>query len=251
MGRAFWTRLGRAAVRRWWLWKRHEILVLKGLVNNVVMDDEVFLRLYEALHREGRITLTLREQYNLFRLAAQAVTLGGDIAEVGVFRGGSAKLICEVKGSARLHLFDTFEGMPEPDARVDLFRRGDFAGTSLAAVQDYLRAYEGVLYYPGLFPATAESAGIVGKFSLVHLDADIYESTLKGLRFFFPRLTTPGFILVHDFGSRVCPGVRRALEEFLAETPVPAVPLWDTHCLIVGAWRTATFTGTAPGRVNG
>src|ERR1035437_2891958 len=119
MGRAFWTWLGRAAVRQWWLWRRHEILVLKGLVNNVVMDDEVFLRLYEALHPEWRITLSLREQYNLFRLAAQAVTLGGDIAEVGVFRGGSAKLICEVKGSARLHLFDTFEGMPEPDARVD------------------------------------------------------------------------------------------------------------------------------------
>ena len=34
--------------------------------------------------------------------------LSGDIAEVGVYRGGSAMIICEAKGNKKLHLFDTF-----------------------------------------------------------------------------------------------------------------------------------------------
>ncbi len=36
----------------------------------------------------------------------------GELAEVGVYKGGSAKLICEAKGNSILHLFDTFEGLP-------------------------------------------------------------------------------------------------------------------------------------------
>jgi len=41
--------------------------------------------------------------------ARSAVRLGGDLAEAGVFMGGSARLICEVKGPAPLHLFDVFD----------------------------------------------------------------------------------------------------------------------------------------------
>ena len=231
------VRLGREIVRRWWMWRRHESLVLKGLVNNIVMDDEVFLRLYETLHREGRITLTFREQYNLFRFVGQAHALGSDIAEVGVYKGGSAKLICEAKGPARLHLFDTFEGMPDPDPAVDLFRKGDFGQTSLPEVQRYLGGYGNVLYYPGRFPESAAGLDAGQGFSLVHLDVDIYESTLSALGFFFPRLTSPGFILVHDFGSSRCAGVRLALRQFLESAPALSIPLWDTHCLVMGCGR--------------
>ena len=37
------------------------------------------------------------------------------MAEVGVYQGVSAKLICEAKGDKELHLFDTFEGLPDPE----------------------------------------------------------------------------------------------------------------------------------------
>src|SRR5262245_739718 len=41
--------------------------------------------------------------------ARSAASLGGSMAEAGVYRGGTARLICEVKGAAPLHLFDVFE----------------------------------------------------------------------------------------------------------------------------------------------
>lgn len=38
--------------------------------------------------------------------------IGGVCAEVGVYKGGSAKVIAENKGSRPLYAFDTFSGIP-------------------------------------------------------------------------------------------------------------------------------------------
>src|SRR3954463_8942984 len=40
--------------------------------------------------------------------------VGGAMAEAGVFAGASARLICEAKGDASLHLFDVFETLQAP-----------------------------------------------------------------------------------------------------------------------------------------
>ena len=87
---------------------------------------------------------------------------------------------------------------------------------------------------PGLFPATA--AGLEDeRFALVSLDADLEESTLAGLRFFYPRLLPGGFLLLHDWASPRLPGVARALECSEAELgrALPAVPLCDLNGTLV------------------
>ena len=53
------------------------------------------------------------EAFTVYSLAKSQSKLSGDMAEVGVFQGGSAKLICEAIGDKKLHLFDIFEGLPE------------------------------------------------------------------------------------------------------------------------------------------
>jgi len=55
----------------------------------------------------------------------------GDIAEVGVYQGGSAKLICEARNENKvLYLFDTFEGLPTPGKFDGSFKKGKY-NTSL------------------------------------------------------------------------------------------------------------------------
>jgi len=55
------------------------------------------------------------DEMMMLYLTAKAMNgLGGSFAELGVSTGGSAKLICEVKKDKTLHLFDTFEGLPNP-----------------------------------------------------------------------------------------------------------------------------------------
>ncbi len=48
----------------------------------------------------------------------------GDIAEVGVFRGGTARVICEAMGERKLHLFDTFEGKLAARRMDSAFEKG-------------------------------------------------------------------------------------------------------------------------------
>ena len=55
----------------------------------------------------------------IYSLAKAQSKRPGDFAEVGVYQGGSARVICEAKGSKRLRLFDTFSGLPEDSSEAD------------------------------------------------------------------------------------------------------------------------------------
>jgi O-methyltransferase len=207
---------------------------LKMFNNHSIEADEKFWRLYSTTLAEGNVVQPLEDFFNLYQLVLKTQKLPGAIAELGVYRGGSAKLISLLKGDKELHLFDTFGGMPAVRADVDEHEAGDFADTSLAAVQKYLTGFKNIFFYKGFFPDSAkELAGKPTRFSLVHLDADIYESTKAGLEFFYPRTVKGGMIISHDYRNRHCPGVKLAYEEFFAEKPEPVVELWKTQCLVV------------------
>ena len=72
-----------------------------------------------------------------------------------------------------------------------------------------------------------------GAVEFVHLDLDIYQSTLDALGFFYPRLTKGGILISHDYRRLSAPGVKKAFQEFFANKVEPVVLLWDTQCLIV------------------
>lgn len=207
---------------------------LKMLRHHTITEDKRFWELYVGLRREGRIVQPFEDFYNLYHLVQRTEGLPGDLAEFGVYRGGSAKLLASLKGQRQLHLFDTFEGMPAARADVDHHRAGDFADTSLEAVREYLRPFPKVEFYRGRFPESARGlAATPIRFSFVHLDVDLYESTKAGLAFFYPRLVAGGVLVSHDYRSRWCPGVRRAFDEFFSDKPELVIELWKTQCLVV------------------
>ena len=58
----------------------------------------------------------------LYQLARRAQALKGDAAEVGVYRGGTARLLGRVfHGDRTLHLFDTFAGMARQHGAAEHF----------------------------------------------------------------------------------------------------------------------------------
>jgi O-methyltransferase len=213
--------------------RRPRYLKIKKLQGHTVSQDDRFWDLHLKLMRDGLCIQTLYERYNLWSLCHATARLGGAVAEVGVFRGGSAKLLCE-SGANPLYLFDTFEGMPETNAATDgVFKAGCFSETSVEEVRKYLSSYPGVHLFPGFFPES-----VAGKepenlqYRLVHLDVDIKESTLNCLRFFYPRMIRGGAIVSHDYGNIVAPGVKAAFDEFFADKPETVIPLWDTQCVV-------------------
>lgn len=142
--------------------------------------------------------------------------LPGDLAEVGVYKGGTAYLLRQFSSiSKKLYLFDTFEGLPEVN-QYDLHHKGDFNDTSLQKVDELLNTSKFLNYsiYKGIFP-NENSEYIKHKtFSLVHLDVDIYDSIKNCLEFFTPRMEPGGVIILDDYNEPNCPGAKLAANNF-------------------------------------
>ena len=191
--------------------------------------NKELVQLIKRIQSESGFMMWPDEMSMLYTTAFALKNKKGDFAEVGVSTGGSAKLISEAKGGKNFHLFDTFEGLPEPGEQDKHLHRGQYT-CSLPAVKEYLKSYTAIHYYPGLFPQTSKP--VENKtFSFVHLDVDLYQSTLDAIRFFYPRLETGGMLISHDYST--VPGVRKAFDEFFIETPEVVVELPTSQCLVV------------------
>jgi O-methyltransferase len=166
-------------------------------------------------HKVERSLVDPDRLLNLAQFMRTTINLAGDVAEIGVYRGGTAKLIAQMMPTKIVHLFDTFEGMPEVDSKIDLHKKGDFSDTSLEAVKEYLSGINNVQYYKGLFPETSKPVENK-KFCFVHIDVDIYTSVIDCCNFFYPRMTPAGIMIFDDYGFFTCPGAKKAVEDFFS-----------------------------------
>ena len=169
-----------------------------------------------------------------FRLAARLVTdrdVQGAVAELGVYQGDQAKLLNTLFPDRLLYLFDTFSGFSAKNLSAEsgqgfsVAAVGDFANTSIELVVNKMPHPDQLKLFPGFFPDTTE--GIEEAFAFVSLDVDLYEPTLAGLDWFFPRLNPGGYIFVHDYNNRRYLGVRNAVDHFLEHNKAGCVPLPD------------------------
>ncbi|MBR1456385.1 MAG: class I SAM-dependent methyltransferase [Oscillospiraceae bacterium] len=167
---------------------------------------------------------------SLEAVCRQIGDLPGAAAELGVYRGAFASCINRLLPERTLYLFDTFEGFDRQETA------GEAAGfveahrnTSVEAVRARMPHPERVVLMRGLFPASLN--GLEERFAFVSLDVDLEESTLAGLRYFYPRLVPGGYLFLHDHGSPALPGVERALRRYEQEwgMRLPAVPICDIN----------------------
>jgi O-methyltransferase len=192
--------------------------------------DSEDVKLIKSVRRKRQSMQFAYEAYTVYSFGKAYSRLPGAMAEVGVFQGASAKLLCEAKGESELHLFDTFGGLPQSSSADKGVHREKQYLCSLESVKEYLNGYKNVYFYPGLFPDSAQNLP-ERKFSFVHLDVDLYESTLAGLQYFFPRLIPGGVILSHDYS--ILAGVRKAFEDFLRDKPERPIQLPSTQCMLI------------------
>lgn len=160
------------------------------------------------------------------------------VAEGGVFQGDFAKIINSSFPNSKLFLFDTFEGFTVEDTEVDSSKGfsdsmpGRFSNTDEETVLKKLDYPERVIIKKGYFPETTK--GLESEeFFFVNLDFDLYNPTLEGLRFFYPRLVNRGIILIHDYFTQTFHGVAQALRDYEKEIDYELVklPIGD-HCSI-------------------
>lgn len=200
--------------------------------DNTLRRDATLVDLLMHVREDGMAHQSFEELLNISRLCGATRQLKGAIAEFGVYKGGSAKILVSARGSREVHLFDSFDGMHRT-SEFDLHRKGDFSDTSLERVKEYLRLYDRIFFHNGWFPQTTKGLE-KNRFSFVHFDVDLYQSTMDALAFFYPRLVKGGIILSHDYNSISCPGVSKAFRQFMTDKPESVLELGGTtQCMIV------------------
>ena len=151
----------------------------------------------------------------------------GSIGEVGVYRGETSQLLHALAPDRKLYLFDTFEGFPVPDLEVD--RDDRFRDTSVELVAKRLGDLANVDIRKGYFPETA--TGLENeKFAIVIIDVDLYKATLSALEFIYPRMSSGGYVFLHDLNcSESNWAASRAANEFMSDKAEKLIELPDTY----------------------
>ena len=173
----------------------------------------------------------------IYRLDKDKV--GGDFAELGVYKGESSRLLHLMAPERELHLFDTFEGFTNADltpetGKAATYSDKHFADTSVNKVLKKISGNaEKIKIHAGYFPQSAEGIDDVA-FALVSLDADLYNPTKAGLEYFYPRLSPGGVIFIHDYNYK-WEGLMKAVDEFAKNIPENLVlsPDLDSTIIIV------------------
>ena len=163
--------------------------------------------------------------------------IGGAIAELGVYKGETAKLIHHMLPDRNFYLFDSFSGLPKQVIKEDCDgtvrpQTVQFDNTSPDEVLKYIDGDNTKLVIKeGVFPATTEGMN-ENLYSLVHIDADLYQSTIDALDYFYPKLNQAGAIVIHDYNHN-WDGVKKAVDEFEQKIPEIFVELPDMYGSVI------------------
>ncbi|HMO49446.1 MAG TPA: TylF/MycF/NovP-related O-methyltransferase [Rubrivivax sp.] len=179
-------------------------------------------------------------RFFLLSTAASVRSVEGDTADIGVrFGTSSFFILCGIDDAARQHhLFDSFEGLSEPTPEdrdaggQSVWKQGHLLAEEEVTKKN-LRMYEDrCRYYKGWVPARFAEVQD-RRFAFVHIDVDLYQPTRDTLEFFYERTSPGGVIVCDDYGSALCPGARKAMDEFLADKPEALFHIPTGQALIV------------------
>ncbi len=147
----------------------------------------------------------------LITSAILRIEVPGVVVECGCFKGGSAatlSLACR-RAKRRLHVFDSFSGLPEPstedashrilsDSEIHKYRKGAFAG-SLETVKRNISkhgAIECCQFWPGYFEETMPE--FKDRVAVAFLDVDLVDSLRTCIKSLWPLMPDGALLFTHE-----------------------------------------------------
>ncbi len=183
--------------------------------------------------------------------------ISGDIVECGVWKGGSMMIIALVLLEKKcidkvLYLYDTFEGMVEPelidessfgekailiynDKKGDQLVGSDWCNSNIEQVKKnlYSTGYpkDKIIFVKGRVEETIPQIS-PNEISLLRLDTDWYSSTKHEMVHLYPKLQKKGFLIIDDYGH--WNGSRKAIDEYFGnECEKPYFNRVDYSCRLI------------------
>lgn len=157
--------------------------------------------------------------------------VSGHIVELGCFAGetaGQMRRLLDAMGQTdrELHVYDSWEGVPDPvaqdvpaDSRIGGFTRG----MCVCARQNFERhfATEGLtlpVVHSGWF-AQIPDAEYPAPIAFAFFDGDMYSSIIDSFGKVYGKLSVGARVVVDDYEWEVLPGVKTACQDFLRDKP--------------------------------
>jgi hypothetical protein len=172
---------------------------------------------YKGSHADEQRELSIGVEY------VYGARVEGEIAEFGTMSGRTAQIIARAMSKygrrkanqKQLHLFDSFQGLPKaeseidkhaPDVKSGIWAEGTCDGISkeqLLRLCARSLPKDKIAIYAGWFKDTLPQVPHNTKFSMLHLDCDLYQSTYEVLNYCFAnRVIQEGTVLFfHDWNA--------------------------------------------------
>jgi O-methyltransferase len=210
------------------------------------LEDAEFSRLYDEMAARwfaDEVVDVRWRMWLLTRFALQARNLPGNFAEYGVYRGGCSWMVlstARLDPARRLHLFDTFEGVPDANLTAQE-REAGFAGrlsdTSAEYVAQLLRPWDPIpQLWPGDVFDTMPGAD-TGELAFVHSDLNAAAPALHVLEHVYDRLVPAAIVVFDDYGFPGYEAQRRAVDGFLHDRPERVIALPTGQGVLIKAPR--------------
>lgn len=151
------------------------------------------------------------------------MAVDGDIAEFGTMTGKTAVVLAtatnfnnsryknDIRGAKKIFYFDSFEGLPEARFESDrnshhvstgIWKKGSCLGLSEDRFRKIVSQFvptDSFVVYKGWFKDTLPTVNSAQKFSLIHIDGDLYESAIDVLSILFEKgQVTEGAVMLFD-----------------------------------------------------
>ncbi len=172
------------------------------------------------------------EAYFIVQALSKCKDVPGDVCEFGVAQGETSALIANeiaLSSNKRLHLFDSFEGLPKPSdkdqLKDDIFSLGSieaYTGT-MSCPEDMVQSRLDAISFPAqryvihkgfIEQLTHEDKVLPKEVCFAYVDFDFYEPIKIALDFLH-RVTPSGAIIIVDDYDFFSTGVKTAVDEFI------------------------------------
>lgn len=172
------------------------------------------------------------EAYFIVEALARCASVAGDVCEFGVAQGETSALIANEisESSKRLHLFDSFQGLPKPgdmdELKDDIFSLGSMAEYEgkMSCVEDMVLVRLAAISFPvdrytlhkGYIESEASlEISLPNNVCFAYIDFDFYEPIKIVLNCVHRSLPIGGIMIVDDYDF-FSTGVKKAVDEFCA-----------------------------------
>lgn len=204
-------------------------------------EDKEFLKSYKHFYPYNNFSQD--RKFILKEFGRFVSSFEGDIAECGSYQGASAYYLAKTNPKTTIHCIDSFEGLSSP-SQDDIvnspehrpWQTGDLS-SPLEVITKNLANFTNVKIYKGWIPDVFADL-TERKYKLVHIDVDLYEPTKASVEYFFPRMISGGIMILDDYGSLLCPGAKKAADEYFDRIGLPVLLFPSGQGLVINHPKT-------------